>query len=76
MNIKSQKGFFSGLMFMGVGAAFAWGATTHNVGSGARMGAAHFPLMLGVSMAVLGAAITFKTLVVKIIDGEKIGIWA
>ncbi|MCZ8092387.1 MAG: tripartite tricarboxylate transporter TctB family protein, partial [Acidovorax sp.] len=26
MNIKSQKDFFSGLMFMGIGTAFAWGA--------------------------------------------------
>lgn len=38
MNIKSQKDFFSGLMFMGVGTAFAWGATTYNVGNAARMG--------------------------------------
>ncbi|MEY4157482.1 MAG: hypothetical protein RJB64_2203, partial [Pseudomonadota bacterium] len=26
MSIKSQKDFFSGLMFLVVGAAFAWGA--------------------------------------------------
>ena len=32
MNIKSQKDFFSGLMFMAVGIAFAWGATTYKVG--------------------------------------------
>ena len=37
MQIKSQKDFFSGLMFMGIGVAFAWGATTYNVGEGARM---------------------------------------
>ena len=36
MNIKSQKDFFSGLMFMSVGAAFAWGATKYSVGTGAR----------------------------------------
>ena len=35
MAIKSQKDFFSGVMFMGLGAAFAWGATTYNVGTGA-----------------------------------------
>ena len=76
MNIKSQKDFFSGLMFMGIGAAFAWGATTYNIGSGARMGPGYFPLMLGVLMAVLGAAITFKSLVVETAGGEKIGSWA
>ena len=76
MNIKSQKDFFAGLMFLGVGVAFAWGATTYNVGSGARMGPGYFPLMLGVLMAVLGVAITFKALVVETVGGEKIGKWA
>ena len=76
MNIKSQKDFFSGLMFMGVGAAFAWGATTYKVGEGARMGPGYFPLMLGVLMAILGIAVTFKSLVVETVGGDKIGKWA
>ena len=76
MNIKSQKDFFSGLMFMGMGVAFAWGATTYNVGSGARMGPGYFPLMLGVLMAILGAAITFVSLVVEREGGDKMGGWA
>ena len=76
MNIKSQKDFFSGLMFMGVGVAFAWGATNYTVGEGARMGPGYFPLMLGVLMAILGAAITFKALVVETEGGDKIGRWA
>ena len=76
MNIKNQKDFFSGLMFMGMGVAFAWGATTYNVGSGARMGPGYFPLMLGVLMAILGVVITFKSLVIEVEGGEKIGKWA
>ena len=76
MNIKSQKDFFSGLMFMGVGMAFAWGATTYSVGLGARMGPGYFPLYLGVLMAILGAAITFSSLVVESVGGDKIGKWA
>ena len=76
MAIKSQKDFFSGLMFMGVGGAFAWGATTYNVGNGARMGPGYFPLMLGVLMAFLGVAITFNSLTVKSEGGDKIGKWA
>ena len=76
MNIKSQKDFFSGLMFMGVGVAFAWGATTYNVGNGARMGPGYFPLYLGILMTVLGAIITFKALVVETMGGDKIGKWA
>lgn len=76
MKIKSQKDFFSGLMFMGIGVAFAWGATTYNVGSGARMGPGYFPLMLGILLAILGSVITFKATVVETQDGDKIGKWA
>ncbi|MFN4117218.1 tripartite tricarboxylate transporter TctB family protein [Acidovorax sp.] len=76
MKIKSQKDFFSGLMFMGVGGAFAWGATTYNVGNGARMGPGYFPLMLGILLAFIGALIMFKAVTVETADGEKIGKWA
>ena len=75
MNIKSQKDFVSGLVFMAVGAAFAGGATTYTVGSGARMGPGYFPLMLGVLLALLGAIITFTAMVVETEDGDKIGKW-
>ncbi len=76
MGIKSQKDFFSGLLFMVVGIAFAWGATNYKIGDGARMGPGYFPLMLGVLMAILGGIIMFKALVVATVDGDKIGSWA
>jgi hypothetical protein len=75
MSIKSQKDFFSGVVFMGVGGAFAWGASTYTVGSGARMGPGYFPLMLGVLLAIIGAVIAFKSMVIETEDGEKIGKW-
>lgn len=75
MQVKSQKDFFSGLLFMGVGVAFAWGASTYSVGTGARMGPGYFPLMLGVVLALLGAVIAFKALVVETESGDKIGKW-
>lgn len=73
MHIKSQKDFFCGLMFMGLGLAFSWGATTYNVGTGARMGPGYFPLMLGVLLAFIGAVVTFTSLVVETEGGGKIG---
>ncbi|WP_404302041.1 tripartite tricarboxylate transporter TctB family protein [Alicycliphilus denitrificans] len=76
MNIKSQKDFFSGLMFLAVGGGFAWGATTYSVGTGARMGPGYFPLMLGVLLAIIGAIIMFKAVVVETVDGDKVGKWA
>ena len=76
MNIKSQKDFFSGLMFTAVGVAFAWGATKYSLGTAARMGPGYFPTMLGVLMAILGGVIIFKSLVVETEDGDKVGSWA
>ena len=76
MRIKSQRDFFAGLMFFAVGVAFAWGASTYTVGSGARMGPGYFPLMLGIVMALIGLGIMFTGLAVKTSDGEPIGKWA
>jgi Tripartite tricarboxylate transporter TctB family len=76
VKIKSQQDFFSGLMFMGVGLAFAWGATTYQIGDGARMGPGYFPLLLGILLAGLGAFIIFESLVVETEDGEPVGKWA
>lgn len=76
MNIKSHKDFASGVMFMVVGAAFAWGATKYNLGTGARMGPGYFPLMLGVLLAIFGLVITFNALVIERVGGDKIGKWA
>lgn len=76
MGIKSQKDFYSGVMFCACGVAFAWGATSYSVGTGARMGPGYFPLLLGVLLAILGAVIAFKALVVETVDGEPLGRFA
>jgi predicted outer membrane lipoprotein len=73
VKIKSQKDFFSGLMFMVVGVAFAWGATNYNLGDGARMGPGYFPLMLGILLAAIGAFTIFEAMVVETEDGERVG---
>lgn len=71
--IKSQKDFFSGLMFTAAGVAFAVGAQSYTVGSAARMGPGYFPLMLGIILAILGLAIIVNSLVVQTTDGDKVG---
>lgn len=76
MKIKSQKDFFSGLMFMGIGIAFAWGATEYHIGSGARMGPGYFPLVLGILLAFIGLIISIKAMLIQTEDGNKIGQWA
>lgn len=76
MKIKSQKDFWSGLMFVAAGVGFAWGATNYSFGSSARPGPGYFPFGLGILMALLGAFILFESLVVETEDGEPVGAWA
>jgi Tripartite tricarboxylate transporter TctB family len=73
MKIKSERDFWSGLMFLVVGIGFAWGATFYSFGSSARPGPGYFPFGLGVLLAVLGAIVLFKALTIETEDGEKVG---
>ena len=73
MQIKSQKDLFAGLMFLLVGLAFAWGAGSYSVGTGARMGPGYFPMALGVLLAVVGLIVTITALVVETADGDPLG---
>jgi len=76
VKIKSQRDFWSGLMFIGVGLAFAWGATNYSFGNSARPGPGYFPFGLGIILAILGALVTFKALTVEAEGGDKIGEFA
>ena len=75
MKIKSEKDFWSGLMFIVVGIGFAWGATMYQFGSSARPGPAYFPFGLGVLLAVLGGSVLFKALTFEVEGGDKMGDW-
>ena len=72
MKLKSQKDFWSGLMFIVAGIAFAWGATAYNFGSAARPGPGYFPFGLGVLLAILGAIVLLKSLTVDTPDGDAV----
>ena len=76
MQIKSQRDFWAGLMFIACGAMFAWGATNYSFGSSARPGPGYFPFGLGVLLAVLGAIVLFKAMRTETPNGDPIGPWA
>ena len=73
MKIKSQKDFWSGLMFVAVGLGFAWGATNYSFGTSARPGPAYFPFGLGVLLAIMGALVRLASITVETEDGDPIG---
>ena len=76
MKIKSQRDFWSGLMFITIGIGFAWGATMYSFGSSARPGPGYFPFGLGVLLAVLGAVVLFKALTIEVEGGDPVGAFA
>src|SRR5437868_3650491 len=63
MKIKSQKDFWSGLMFIGSGLFFAvWAMEFYQMGTAVRMGPAYFPTVLGFLLAVLGGLVLLQSL--------------
>ena len=77
MKIKSQRDFWSGLMFVVVGIAFAWGATNYNFGQfGAARARATSRSVWACCMAALGAVVLFKALTIETADGDPVGSFA
>lgn len=63
MFIKNQQDFWSGLMFMGIGAFFAiMSVSKYQIGTAARMGPGYFPLVLGILLLILGTIIAISGL--------------
>lgn len=73
MKIKSQRDFWSGLLFLAVGLGFAWGATEYSFGTSAQPGPGYFPFGLGVLLALLGALVLFKALTLESEGGDPVG---
>jgi len=73
LKIKSQRDFWSGVMFMLVGIGFAVGATNYSMGASARPGPGYFPLLLSIILAILGGIVLFKSLTIETEGGDPIG---
>jgi Tripartite tricarboxylate transporter TctB family len=73
VKIKSQKDFWSGLMFIVTGLGFAAGATNYSFGTSARPGPGYFPFGLGILLGILGALVLFKSLTVESEGGDPVG---
>ena len=62
MQLRNKQDFWSGVMFIVLGLAFAWKATSYSMGTAARMGPGYFPYWLGIIMAALGALIVLNSM--------------
>ena len=76
MKIKSQRDFWSGVMFIVIGGGFAIGATNYSMGVSARPGPGYFPLILSSIMVLLGAIVLFKSLTIESEGGDLVGPFA
>lgn len=56
LQIRNQKDFAAGLIYVAAGAAFSIGALEYRMGDAARMGPAYFPFWVGILLAAVGMA--------------------
>lgn len=72
--IKNRQDFWSGVMFMGIGAGFSLQATSYSMGSAARMGPGYFPFWLGIVLALMGGVVLISALAKKATETRVGGI--
>ncbi len=75
MRIKSQKDFYSSILFMIVGAAFGWGSTLYRFGTSAHMGPGYFPLLCSILLVIVGIITCIRSVTLETADGDPIGAW-
>lgn len=74
--MRNQKDFLSGLVFVIVGGAFAFGATGYEIGSASNMGPGYFPLLVGGLTALVGAAVMLKAALAGSAQDDGLSGWA
>lgn len=63
--VRNPRDFFSGLVFLFFGVLAAYLARDYPMGSAMRMGPGYFPFILGIGLALLGAVICVRSLVLR-----------
>lgn len=72
--IKNQQDFWSGIMFIVLGAIFSYiASSSYSMGTAARMGPAFLPFYLGLILIFLGAILSITALRGKVKEEYKIG---
>jgi hypothetical protein len=74
MQIRNQKDFASGLMFVAIGLIFSFIARGYTMGTAAKMGPGYFPFWLGIVLAVIGAIVLMNSMSKKA-QSDKLAKW-
>jgi len=75
MQIRNQKDFWAGLMYVAFGAGFALVGRGYALGTAERMGPGYFPAIVGMVLVVIGIGVAFGALA-KTAAVEKVGKFA
>ncbi len=70
VSIRAPKDFWAGVMFLAFAAVALYVSRTYSLGTAVRMGPGYFPMLLGGVLAVIGAILVVRSLV---ISGDPIG---
>jgi hypothetical protein len=72
VTVRNPKDFWSGLLFIAVGATAIVLGSKYNIGSAARMGPGYFPRVLGILLIVLGSILALRAFK---LNGSPISRW-
>jgi putative tricarboxylic transport membrane protein len=70
VSIRAPKDFWAGVMFIAFAAVALYVSRNYSLGTAIRMGPGYFPMLLGGVLAVIGAILVVRSLV---ITGDPIG---
>jgi hypothetical protein len=73
LKIKSERDFFSGLVFLLLGGGFAWSALRGLMKASVPPDAGYFSLALSGVLAVAGTLLMFKALALETHSGQRLG---
>ena len=70
LKIKAEKDFWTGVIYVALGAAFLWIGRDYRMGTGARMGPGYFPIVLSCILMLLGVVSIGRSFLTR---GEEVG---
>lgn len=70
VSIRAPKDFWAGVMFIAFAAVALYVSRSYSLGTAVRMGPGYFPMLLGGVLAVIGAILVVRSLVIV---GDPVG---